>query len=78
MELFRLCILLSVLGFPGLSNAAPSATPASKYPSTGSKHLRPVLERRQSPGFSQGQPDNGKGKGGPLNGTLGSVLLSKL
>ncbi|MCJ1442296.1 MAG: hypothetical protein MMC23_002789 [Stictis urceolatum] len=34
----------------------------------GSKHLRPVLERHGEPGFSKGQPYDGKGKGGPFSG----------
>ena len=35
-----------------------------------SKHLRPVLEKRQSSGpqFVQGQPIDGKGKGAPILG----------
>ena len=47
----------------------PVAKP--KYPSDGqvSKHLRPVLEKRETPQFSNGQPIDGKGKGGPISGT---------
>lgn len=33
-----------------------------------SKHLRPVVERRQQ--FKQGEPIDAKGKGGPLLGKL--------
>ena len=33
-----------------------------------SKHLRPVLEKRDPPQFTAGQPVDGNGKGAPLNG----------
>lgn len=35
-----------------------------------SKHLRPVLEKRGTAQFVEGQPDDGNGKGGPLIGML--------
>ncbi|GIZ48307.1 hypothetical protein CKM354_001137400 [Cercospora kikuchii] len=43
----------------------------------GSKHLRPVRERRQddtTPGYFQGQPNNGMGKGGRFNGGTNEAL----
>ena len=57
--------VLSVL--VALAAATPVAQPNSHLPSRStSKHLRPVLEKRQT--FAQGQPADGKGKGAPLNG----------
>ncbi|KAF2720937.1 Bicupin, oxalate decarboxylase/oxidase [Polychaeton citri CBS 116435] len=60
--------------FPALSTLAYGA-PSSpgrfqELPTTsGSKHLRPVLERRQSrSGFADGEPFDGKGKGAPFSG----------
>ena len=52
-----------------LANASPVERRTTLPSSANSKHLRPVLERRDSPGFAQGQPYDGKGKGAPLVGT---------
>lgn len=35
-----------------------------------SRHLRPTIEKRDEPQFLQGQPIDGKGKGGPISGTV--------
>ena len=45
-----------------LSLASPLERRTSLPSSTDTKHLRPVLERRDSPGFAQGQPYDGKAK----------------
>ncbi|KAK4554670.1 hypothetical protein LTR86_008172 [Recurvomyces mirabilis] len=45
--------------------------------SSGSKHLRPLVERRQSTqssGFASGQPYDGKGKGAPFSGGTNNQL----
>jgi hypothetical protein len=52
--------LVLALGKPLSEAAMPSRA--------GSKHLRPVIEKRQQSGFSSGNPEDGKGKGGPLSG----------
>lgn len=53
-----------------------SATPVARLEvpeGRVSKHLRPVLEKRDPPQFTVGQPVDGNGKGAPLSGT-GSVF----
>ncbi|KAK3643079.1 hypothetical protein LTR56_010453 [Elasticomyces elasticus] len=60
-------VLLALLPVHSLANPIElrDGLPSNR----GSKHLRPVLERRQSAGgFAQGQPVDGKGKGAPLLG----------
>jgi hypothetical protein len=53
-------------------SASPVASPA--LPSKPqSKHLR--YERTVSGSFADGQPDNGKGKGGPLLGEQNLVMV---
>ena len=39
-----------------------------KVPDGVTKHLRPVLEKRESPQFLSGDPVDGNGKGAPLSG----------
>ena len=59
---------LLLAGFPVLSIASPVAntqSPGQESPPP-SKHLRPVLEKRQQ--FAQGQPVNALGNGGPILG----------
>ncbi|MCJ1325283.1 hypothetical protein MMC10_001945 [Thelotrema lepadinum] len=59
---------LLLLCLDGL-DAIPTALPKSSLPShRNSKHLRPILEKRQQSGFNQGQPSDGNGKGGPISG----------
>ncbi|KAI9701741.1 MAG: hypothetical protein M1820_006369 [Bogoriella megaspora] len=74
MRRFSLCILALVLGVVELAKAVPSTRPKSLPTRAGSKHLRPILERRQTSGFAQGQPYDGKGKGAPLNGGTNKAL----
>ena len=60
---------LLLAGFPIFSIASPAANPQSQGPESPrapSKHLRPVLEKRQQ--FAQGQPINAQGNGGPILG----------
>lgn len=48
-----------------------SATPVARLgvpEGRVSKHLRPVLEKRDPPQFTVGQPVDGNGKGAPLSG----------
>ena len=48
-----------------------SATPVARFgvpEGRVSKHLRPVLEKRDPPQFTVGQPVDGNGKGAPLSG----------
>lgn len=61
-------LLSSILAICAVTEV--SANPvAKKLPSTPqSKHLRPYLERRDEPGYAQGNPIDGKGKGAPLSG----------
>lgn len=66
---------LSLYAITALLIDAGIASPVERrtsLPSTGgSKHLRPVLEKRQNSqeaGFSSGEPYDGKGKGAPFSG----------
>ena len=68
MRLSAFTILLA--GIPRFSVAAPAgyARPqVRELPRAPSKHLRPVLEKRQQ--FTQRKPINAAGKGGPILGT---------
>ena len=56
MRLLASLLLLASIETLTLANPAPRA----------GKHLRPVIEKRQS--FDQGEPINGKGKGAPILG----------
>lgn len=48
--------------------------PLANLPSkSGAKHLRPVIEKRQS-GFANGQPFDGTGKGAPILGGTNGYL----
>lgn len=69
-------LITSTLAFCALASAA--ATPVErKLPSNqGSKHLRPYLERRDEPGYADGQPIDGKGKGAPISGVYYEVKLA--
>lgn len=60
-----------------------SATPVARLEvpeGRVSKHLRPVLEKRDLPQFTVGQPVDGNGKGAPLsgNGFVFRLLNTKL
>ncbi|KAK3071459.1 hypothetical protein LTR53_008599 [Teratosphaeriaceae sp. CCFEE 6253] len=57
-----------------LSIASPVERRTTLPSNADSKHLRPVLERRESPGFAEGQPYDGKGKGAPLLGGTNKAL----
>lgn len=61
-------VFSAVLAFCAVT--AVSANPVEKHlPSTPqSKHLR--FDRRDEPGYAQGQPIDGKGKGAPISGEL--------
>ena len=65
----------TLLLLAGTSLASPFV---KRVPGQGphqSKHLRPVLERRQDgPQFAQGQPIDGKGKGAPISGGTNRAL----
>ena len=75
MKYFQLLIATLMLQWLDLSEAVPTASPKASLPSQrDSKHLRPVLEKRQQSGFDQGQPFDGKGKGGPISGIVLDVL----
>lgn len=67
MKFLAFVVLLA--GTPAFSMAGPAgyAQPRGQEPPrTPGKHLRPVLEKRQQ--FSQGQPINALGNGGPILG----------
>jgi hypothetical protein len=64
-------LLSSVLTLCAISAVSVSANPVEKrLPSAPkSKHLRPhYLSRRDEPGYAEGNPIDGKGKGAPLLG----------
>jgi oxalate decarboxylase len=64
-------LLSSVLTLCAISTLSVSANPVEKrLPSTPkSKHLRPhYLSKRDEPGYADGNPIDGKGKGAPLLG----------
>jgi hypothetical protein len=65
-------VFSAVLAFCAVT--AVSANPVEKrLPSTPqSKHLR--FDRRDEPGYAQGQPIDGKGKGAPISGELLNLL----
>jgi hypothetical protein len=60
-----LCLLLAA---PAVFATPVASAPKISSPrgTSGSKHLRPVIEKRQE--FAQGEPIDGKGKGGPIRG----------
>ncbi|KAG8529198.1 uncharacterized protein KY384_005833 [Bacidia gigantensis] len=66
MKLAALSLLLLIGA--ALATPTPASDPAEeiKLKRATSKHLRPILEKRQQ--FSQGQPVDGKGKGAPILG----------
>jgi oxalate decarboxylase len=61
-------VFSAVLAFCAVTTV--SANPVERrLPSTPqSKHLR--FDRRDEPGYAQGQPIDGKGKGAPISGKL--------
>ena len=67
---FDTSILVATLALAYLGLATPVARPKFRFPSGGvSKHLRPVLEKRDTAAqFVEGQPVDGKGKGAPISG----------
>ena len=69
MRHFLLWTVALALGAGDVVGAVPALRPRSLPSKAGSKHLRPIVERRDAPGFAQGQPFDGKGKGAPLSGT---------
>ena len=67
MRFSAFAVLLA--GIPTLTSAGPAAYPrpeGQQSPRAPSKHLRPVLEKRQQ--FAQGQPISADGKGAPILG----------
>lgn len=60
----------ALLPIASTTPVAPLAVPEGRV----SKHLRPVLEKRDPPQFSVGQPVDGNGKGAPLSGN-GLVII---
>lgn len=50
------------------ANASPVARLEIPEGGRVSKHLRPVLEKRDSPQFAVGEPISGNGKGAPISG----------
>ena len=73
----QLSLLSAVIATALLSSPA-AANPVAKFGNQQagrvSKHLRPVLERRATPLFTSGQPDDGYGKGAPLSGGTNKQL----
>jgi oxalate decarboxylase len=65
-------LLSTILAFCAVTTV--SASPVEKrLPTTPqSKHLR--FDKRDEPGYAQGQPIDGKGKGAPLLGKSLSIL----
>lgn len=63
-------LLTSFSSIPITNIAATMDTKPGGASSRTPKHLRPVLERRQS--FAQGEPINAKGNGAPISGKLSS------
>lgn len=64
-------LVLATACLCGTSFAGPVAEDLSarqEQPSRQSKHLRPVVEKRQQ--FKQGEPVDATGKGGPILGEL--------
>ena len=59
-----------LIALAALAAATPVARPKFNFPSgnRASKHLRPVLEKRETAQFVEGQPIDGKGKGAPISG----------
>lgn len=69
MRVFAL--LLATVCLSSTSFAGPVAENLSAredHQSRQSRHLRPVVEKRQQ--FNQGEPIDAKGKGGPILGEL--------
>ena len=67
MKLLSALLAVSSLFLLPIARATPVArleVPEGRV----SKHLRPVLEKRDPPQFSVGQPVDGNGKGAPLSG----------
>ena len=64
MKFFELA--LCIFWLSSTSIASPVVEERSALPPKKSKHLRPVLEKRQQ--FNQGQPVDAKGNGGPIQG----------
>lgn len=67
----RFVALILAVCLSSTSLAGPVAENLSArqdQPSRQSKHLRPVVEKRQQ--FKQGEPIDAKGKGGPILGKL--------
>ena len=70
-------LLLTALCLSGIAVAGPvpdALEGRQVPPQRASKHLRPVLEKRQQ--FEQGQPISKDGKGGPILGKI-DALASK-
>ena len=63
-----LLLLTCISSFSGASPTENVIRSRQETAPKGSKHLRPVLEKRQE--FDQGQPIDGKGKGAPILGWL--------
>lgn len=66
MKLLTLISILCLSGTPFAGPVAEDLSARHDQPSRQSKHLRPVVEKRQQ--FKQGEPIDAKGKGGPIQG----------
>ena len=64
MKLLSALITVALLPIASATPVARLGVPEGRV----SKHLRPILEKRDPPQFTAGQPVDGNGKGAPLNG----------
>ena len=67
MKLLSALLAIASVTLIPIVNATPVA-PLVVPEGRVSKHLRPVLEKRDPPQFTVGQPVDGNGKGAPLSG----------
>lgn len=71
MRFFELALF--VFWLSSTSIASPVVEERQALPPKKTKHLRPVLEKRQQ--FNQGQPVDAKGNGGPIQGKCYALQL---
>ena len=67
MKLLSALVAVPLIAFLPIASATP-VVPLGVPEGRVSKHLRPVLEKRDPPQFTVGQPVDGSGKGAPLSG----------
>ena len=67
MKLLSALVTVASIALLPIASATP-VVPLGVPEGRVSKHLRPVLEKRDSPQFTVGQPVDGSGKGAPLSG----------